>query len=306
MRHNARDNDLGRRRARRWWLVVSLACVAWAAHAHESEDAAKAPLTQVQHKAKLVAHVLEGSSTVKRIDAGNDPASHKLIGAARAAYAQATAALSAQDVETATQALDEAMRLVSEARSRLAAQADANPHASENFVAMLSSTRSLRDGIAKRLGAKRAASHPSLARVNGLIDEGWQLARSGRPDQGMARLRDAESQLSRMHAEMIGGNTLDYTEPVGTPAQRYAAAAARNRGFAELVPVAITELKTDAARTARLNAVLDTNRAERDAAEQEAAARRFDAATERLERATQALEHSLQSAGLTLTRALGE
>lgn len=260
---------------------------------------------QVVQKARFVDQMLTASRLVQRIEAGSDVRSRALLDEARATLARARDAMAASESAEANRELDEALRLMRVAREHLNLRPDPLPQTRDQFNAKFASISSLRSALAERVG-RGAASAEALLPIDLLIEDSRHDAADGNLPAALRHLDEAERQLSEMHVSAIGSDTVDYTPQTATPEQRYRAALARNQGFADLIPLAISELRTDHGRTAELNAALVDNRVAVDEAVTAAAHDQHATATVRLNRATEAIQRALEAAGLNLIKAARE
>lgn len=266
-------------------------------------DVAVAP--PVVHKARLVDQMLSDSALVKRIEAGSDVRSRALLDEARATLARARDAMAASDNAEANRELDEALRLMREARAHLNLRPEPVPQTRTQFETKLAGILSLRSALHERL-TPGSATTEALLPIDLLVADSRHDADDGDLPAALRHLDEAERLLSALHVSAIGSTTVDYTLEHATPEQRYRAALARNQGFADLIPLAISELHTDSQRTAELNATLADNRVAVDEAVQAAAQDQYPGATARLNRATQVIQRSLEAAGLNLIKAARE
>jgi len=259
----------------------------------------------VIHKARLVDQMLSDSALVRRIEAGSDVRSRSLLDEARATLARARDAMDASENADANRELDEALRLMREARSHLNLRPEPVPQTRSQLEAKLAGILSLRSALEARLAPDDAGT-AALLPIDLLITDSRHDAEAGDLAAALRHLDEAERLISALHVSTVGSTTVDYTLQTKTPEQRYRAALARNQGFADLIPLAISELRTDKRRTDQLNATLANNRAAVDEAVRAAAQDEYPGATARLNRATQLIQRSLEAAGLNLARAARE
>jgi len=281
---------------------LSLCLVLLAPEAFAELDSVPPPVAQ---KARLLEQMLSASQLVKRIEAGSDVRTRTLLDEARDALGRARDAMATNESAQANRELDEALRLMRVAREHLNLQSAPLPQTRAQFDAKFASITSLRSALQRRL-AHGDATPEALLPVDLLIEDSRHDAGDGDLPAALRHLDEAERLLSTLHVSAVGSDTVDYTEQNPTPEQRYRTALARNQGFADLIPLAISELRTDPRRTAELNVALADNRAAVDEAVQAAARGQYPTATARLQRATQAIQHRLDAAGLNLVKAVRE
>lgn len=258
-----------------------------------------------RQKEAMVGRLLMESPLARRILESDVAEAQRLLDEARTHHVEAKRALDAGQDEAANASLDAAMRAMHEARKLLPQSATALPDARTRYDAVLASTLSLREGFVARLSAQ-AQDVDSLSLVDGLIDESRSYAAAGRYAPAMESLGKAEKLLSTAHKALVGDQTLEYRKQFDSPEQVFLDAMARNSSFADLVPVAIAQLKPDAAMIERLNAAVLASREARKQASESARIGRYDAATLMIDDATRVIEERLAEAGLSLTRAARE
>ena len=208
-----------------------------AALAHDAADP-----NLVKQKLELVARLLADPAVRQRVAASDQPQAQGHLDEGRLHHAAAEDQLAKGDLAGARKAADEALRHLSLAR-RLAPDAPARVAAQRaRYEQMLASTERLIDAWRQRLAQSRDDASPTVA-ATGLLGTARSDADAGRYDDAQRALAQAESLVLEGMARALPGATLDYTARFTNPAEAFEHEQQRHRALAELVPLAIQNLK---------------------------------------------------------------
>lgn len=259
----------------------------------------------VEQKEALVRRLLTDSPAVVRIDASPDAEAKEYFRIARERHARAVSLLQGDELTRAEAELNEAMWLAGKARQRVP---DPMLRAIElrfQNRAMMRAIESLRasyEAHLARLRGDQARSDATLARIAARIDEAQGYASSEHVGEANAVLRSVERELMAALGAVLGSTTIDYRARFDSPAEEFAFEQARHGGYAELVPVARTQLRPGREADAAMERHGGAAAAAAERAARHAAQRDWAAALDAIRQATAQLQAALAAAGLALPR----
>jgi hypothetical protein len=175
---------------------------------------------QVEQKIRLVARLISDSPAAQRIIASGNAEAVGHLDEGRVHQALAEELLARGDLAGARRNADDALRHVALAR-RLAPDAPARQDA----------------------GTFSGPDSEDLTAAMGLLGTSRQQAQEGRFDAANQTLVQAEGHVLAGMNRSLHATTIDYTVRASNPAEEFAQELARHRGFAELLPLAIRDLK---------------------------------------------------------------
>lgn len=259
----------------------------------------------VRQKERLVRSLLDDSAAAARIRASGDEAARRSLDAAQGALAGAQQALRGNDWAVAQARLDEAVKAVAQARRLVPDDTLRRAEGSGRFQRLLDATTSLRAAYAYHAGRLRGlpagaaiTDDELLARLGRALDEASAQAAAGRPAEATRTLEQAHAALLGGLNRILGAKTLDYALRFATPAEEFAYEGERNRSLAELVPIAVAELRPSEGAARLVARYAERSSELRERAWQEAGNRNLAAALETLRESTAYLQRALLSAGL--------
>jgi hypothetical protein len=286
-------------------LLVAECCTCRAA-AVQNEPGAQKPSVKVtrqlvEQKESLVKRILQDSPAVRRIEASGNAEARKQLASAQENYRQALLAIQHGEYSTADAQLNEATRLIGDARQLVPDAKMRSIEEQERFSHMLKSVESLRVSYQKYL---RRAKSPSLqgeaqlTKAAGLVDKARGLAESRQLGQATRLLSDAEHTLMVGMSQVLGSKTIEYALRFDNPVEEYEHELERNKSYADLIPIALAEFKPGSEAIREVQLFLDNNRQLREQAERHAAKKDHRTAVMALLGGTAYLQSALAAAGL--------
>jgi hypothetical protein len=215
-------------------LVAALGVPAAAAAADEAR-------VQVEQRIRLAARTLADSPAVQRIVASGHAAARSHLDEGRLHQSHAEEALARGDLVAARKSADDALMHLAMAR-RLVPDVPAHQAAQRvRHEQLLAALERLIEAWRVRTGT--ASADTELLDATGLVGNARMLGQEGRYDESLRLLAAAEQRvlagLGRLHAS----RELDYTVRSDTPLDEFRQELARHAELAELVPLALRELK---------------------------------------------------------------
>ncbi|MGE5652392.1 MAG: hypothetical protein ACM34A_19535, partial [Bacillota bacterium] len=116
-------------------------------------------------------------------------------------------------------------------------------------------------------------------------------------------LDDAYKIVASMLNKILASETIVYDAKFATPADEFQHELARNRGYEELVPIALAQLHTPPETAALSERYVQQSRQLRDVARQQAAGNDYSNALKTILDATGHLQRALRVAGLVVPQA---
>lgn len=213
--------------------------------------AALAPSAAVlRQKEQLVSSLLADSSAAERIRVSGGEAARRSFEAAAAALTVAREHLRNSNWGAADSRLNEAMQAIASARRQAPDDALRRAEGHRRYQRLLETIDSLRGAYERHLGRLRGgggaaagADDEGLARLSSARERAAARFAAGEVEASLRVLEDAQAELLRGLNRLLGAQTLDYALRFASPAEEFAYENARNRSLAELVPIALAELK---------------------------------------------------------------
>lgn len=264
------------------------------------DDAARA---QLEQKIRLTEKLIADSPAAQRIGASGNTQALAHLDEGRLHHAIARDLLARGDLAGARRAVDEALRHLGHAR-RLVPDASARQAAlRERHEALLASTQRLVDAWQRRVGSDADAT--DLTGALGLVANARQLAGEGRVDEANGLLAKAERHVLDGMMRTLRTRTIDYSTSFTTPAEEFQHELARQQSFADLVPLALRELRPGAEAVALVERYARSGEALRLQALQRFNAGELPLALAHIRESTQVLQRALLAAGLVAPPATG-
>ena len=221
-------------------LALLLGAVALHDPVRAQDDAARAQLDQ---KIRLTARLIADSPSAQRIVSSGNTQAVAHLDEGRLHHALAQELFGKGDLAGARREVDDALRHLGHAR-RLVPDAPARQAAArQRHDALLASTERLIEAWRQRAGERSNADATDLTAAIGLVGNARQLAGDGRIDEANELLARAERYVLDGMTRMLHTTTLDYTARFSTPAEEFQYELAREQGYADLLPLALRDLK---------------------------------------------------------------
>ncbi|CAD5372309.1 Cellulose synthase operon protein C [Rubrivivax sp. A210] len=248
---------------------------------------------QIEQRMQLTARLLADSLTAQRIVASGNVEAVGHLDEGRLRFSMAEEALQRGDLAVARQQVDDALKHLGLAR-RMAPDAPARQAAlRQRHQEMLANVERLIDSWRSRAGAADGKGS-DLAEALGLVGSARSMADSSRFEESVRALEAAQGYVLAGLARQLGTREIDYTVRASSPAEEFQLELKRHQSLAELVPVAVADLRPKGEALAAVERHAESGRVLRMQAE--ASFKGGDTA--------QALAH-LRNASLFYQRALG-
>lgn len=285
--------------------VTSGTCVA--AYAAQGEAKVPSPAVSasrqlVEQKAAFLKRVFSDSPAIRRIEAGNNAEARKFLASAQENFRNAVLSIKNNDIAGADKQLNEATWLIGKARQLVPDPLARNVEHRVRYAQMLDSIESLRISYQRHLQRARPqppeAADALLVKVAQLVDRAKGHAESEQVVQANKSLAEAERTLMTGLGRVLGSKTIEYAQRFETPAEEYAYELERNRGYADLIPIALDGFKPRGEAVREARQFVDANRGLREQAQRHAAAEDYHSALTALRSGTAQLQSALAAAGL--------
>ncbi|HSO06811.1 MAG TPA: hypothetical protein VLW45_06205 [Pelomicrobium sp.] len=275
--------------------AVALAlAVAQPADAHEP-----ATRQQVDQKLTFLAKLINESEAGGAIVHANNVQAQELFLQAVRSHQRAKVLVEEGKIGEADKTLNGAILAMAKARSMLPYRSAASLD-DERYRDLLPSTETLLDSYARHAQPVGSDAYKQAERTRALVEKAKQLKAEGKTRPALERLAEAQSLMLAGMNQLLGSATLNYTPTFTTPGDEFAFELERYRSLAQLVPVAVRELKPTS--DAQTLIVRYTRRSEGMRAEAEGLAARSDysAALNLIRDATMDLQRALTAAGVVV------
>lgn len=288
-------------------LLAALALPVLPCAAADDSAAARSAIDQ---RLRLTASLVADGSTAQRIIASGNPRAIAHLDEGRVHHALAQDLLAKGDLAGARRAADEALRNLSQAR-RLVPDTPAQLGLTRTrYEQMMASLERLVESWRQRLVAAKAAASPDggdndLVAATGLMQTARGLGAEGRFDDAVRMLGTAETHVLAGMNRLMHASTLDYTARASTPAEEYQLELARHRSLADLVPLAVSDLKPRPEALILVDRYTEASSALRTQAEERLRAGDTQQALAHLRNALLYVQRALTAAGLVVPQAAG-
>ena len=197
---------------------------------------------QIEQRIRLAARLIADAPAAQRIKASGNAQAVAHFAEGRVQQARAEDLLATGNLPAARRAVDEALRqlgvarrLVPDAPARLAAERQRHTHKLAQLDRLLEAWRVR--------GGPGAAADADLLAATGLIASARQLGQDGRHDDAGPVLDRAEHHVLAGMKRLLNSRTLDYTVRPANAAEEFQLELARHQGLADLVPLALNEMR---------------------------------------------------------------
>jgi hypothetical protein len=278
-------------------LALALVAAPGAARADDSR-------AQVEQRVRLAARLINDLPTAQRIAGSGHAQAQSHFDEGRLHQALAEDALQHGDLGAARRAVDEALRHVGLAR-RLVPDAPARQAAArQRAEQMLANLERLTEGWPGRHD-RDGVMDGDLYAALGLMATARYFTEAGRFDEAVFTLGTAERHVLAGMRHALQAREINYTQRASTPEQELQLELQRHQGLAELVPLAVNELKPRAEATALIERYGESSRTLRAQAQQLAQAGDVAGALVHVRNAILFVQRALQAAGLSMPQAVG-
>lgn len=293
------------RRTRRCAAAAWAATLALIAAGSQASDDARRALEQ---RIALIAQLLGDTPAMQRIVASGHTRALSWLDEGRLLHAMSQEAVQRGDLAAARRAADDALRAISQAR-RLVPDAPARQAAArQRHDSLLAHLERVIEAWRRRAPPGDADDGDRYAAL-GLIDTARSLAAAGRYEESVQVLGSAESHvLAGMNRllRQAGLHEIDYTQRPATEAERWQFELQRHDELADLVPLAVDEMRPRAEAQALIVRYLQAASTLRAQAEQQRREGSLAQAQLHLRNATLYLDRALAAAGVLTPAPIGE
>ena len=219
--------------------------------------------SQLEQRLRLVERLIDDAPGTQRIAASGDAAALSHLDEGRLHRARAREALAHGNLDTARRAVDEALHHLGLARRRAPDTQARHAAARLRHEQVLAHLDRLVESWQRRLPAADAdaAAGDGLLDAIGRIDRARVLGREGRFDEAQQILALAETQVLAGLTRLLGARELDYTPRASTPAEELQMELLRHDELAELLPLALRELRPRGDALAQVERYRDASQA---------------------------------------------
>ena len=248
---------------------------------------------QVTQKLALASRLMSDPAAAERITGSGNPQAVAHLDEGRVHHALAEDLLQRGDLAGARRAADDALRHLAMARHMAPDAGSRKAAAQQRQEQLLGSVERLIEAWRERSSSQALGDGSDMASALGLVEVARRLARDGRYEESTQTLSQAERHVLNGMNRTLHAATLDYTLRASNPAEEFQHELARQRGYADLLPLAVRDLKPRAEALALIDRYAETSSTLQAQALQQ----------QRTGNITQALVH-IRNAALYLQRAL--
>jgi tetratricopeptide (TPR) repeat protein len=237
------NTQFGARQGRAMVVMVIAISLLFNDGAVAQKPPAESTRVQLEQKIRLTSTLLSDSPTALRITRSGNQQAVTHLDEGRVHHALAEDLLARSDLDGARRAVDNALHHLGMAR-RLVPDASARQAAAlQRHTQYLDSIERLIEAWRNRVGAQSPNDTTDITAAIGLVGTARQLAQNGRYEEANQTLARAEGVVLTGLNRALQAGTLDYTLRPSSPQEEFQHELARYRGFSELVPLAMHELK---------------------------------------------------------------
>lgn len=260
--------------------------------------------TQLEQRLRLTAALISDGPTAQRIQASGNSRANSHLDEGRVHHALARDLLAKGDLAGARNAADEALKHLGQAR-RLVPDAPARQAAArQRYEQMISSLDRLVEAWRQRVGPTDAEDGDLSAAVD-LMSTARGFAKEQRHEDAVFTLSTAEGHVLVGMNRLMGASTLDYTARAASPAEEYQLEMARLRSLADLVPLAVNDLKPKPEAVALIDRYTEASATLRGQAQQRFQAGDLPQALVHVRNALLFVQRALTTAGLVTPASTG-
>ena len=278
-------------------LMVSLA------HAQAPEgDKADPRRTTIEQKLRLTGHLLT-SPKMKQALASENAEARAQADKAQSLVNQAREALTGNDLDQASAALDQALKSVSAASSLAGKGAGLDLAAYRaRYAELLEQVKTYRSALVetRKDGKAAEAAGNAIGKLDSLAAEAKSLAEANKYVEANKALGDAYLHAANVLTSLRAGQTVTLSLKFDTPADEYAYEEKVNLSHEMLVDMLSADGKLNPSTRPAIDKALDDNRKMKVEADKESKAGNHASAIKLLEQSTLRLKRTLQSFGVPI------
>lgn len=253
---------------------------------------------QVEQRIRLAAQLFADTPTAQRITGSGNTQAIGHLDEGRLHHTLAEEALRRGDLATARREIDDALRHVGAARRLVPDNTARQAAARQRYERLTATLERLVDTWRAHAGSD--VQDGDLVAALGLMGGARYLSEAGRHLEAVQTLETAERHVLSGMNRALQQREIDYTQRASTPAQEFQLELQRHQGMAELLPVAVAELKPRADAVELIERYAESSRALRAQAQQQFQAGDVAGALAQVRSAMLYLQRALQAAGLTM------
>ena len=278
------------------WLVIGFGLTLTLGSAMSDEAR-----TQVEQRIRLAATLFADSPAAQRITGSGNTNAIGRLDEGRLHHSMAEEALRRGDLAAARREIDEALGHVGAALRLVPDSAARQAAARKRHEQMMVTLERLVESWRAHAGA--AATHDGdLFAALSLMNTARYFGQGGRHAEALSTLELAERHVLTGMNRSLQKREIDYTQRAGTPEQEFQIELQRHQGMADLLPVAVSELKPRPNAIQNIERYSATSRGLRAQAEQRFQSGDAAAALALLRDAMLNLQRAMQAAGLAVTQ----
>lgn len=287
-------NPSGRGSAAACGLAAALVVIA-PAHAADEDAAAR---QQLEQRIRLTASLISDSPTAQRIGSSGNADAVGHLDEGRLHHAMAVDLLAKGDHAGARKAVDEALRHLGTARRLVPDSSARQGLARQRHEQLLGSVERLIESWRQRSAGQAGNDGSDMTSALGLVAVARRQAQDGRFDEANQALGQAERLVLAGMNRSLHAVTLDYTVRPATVVEAFQHELARHQGFAELLPLAVRDLRPGAEALALIDRYSETSATLQAQAVLRSQAGKPEEALTLIRNATLYIQRALLAAGL--------
>lgn len=253
---------------------------------------------QLEQKIRLTASLMADSPTAQRIGSSGNAEALGHLNEGRLHHALAVDLLAKGDQAGARRAVDDALkhlgmarRMVPDAQARQTLMRQRNEQLLGSVERLLESWRARSAGQPGEDGAE-------MASAMGLVGNARGQAQAGRWEEANQLLAQAERVVLNGMNRSLHATTLDYTVRPTSAAEAFQLELARHKGFVDLLPLAVRDLKPNAEAVSLIDRYTETSNTLQAQAVLQSQAGKPEEALPLIRNATLYIQRALLAAGL--------
>jgi len=294
-------NGLGRADGPACALAVAL-MLGLPAQAADDDAAAR---QQLEQKIRLTASLISDSPSAQRIGTSGNTDAVGHLDEGRLHHAMAVELLAKGDQTGARKAVDDALKHLGMAR-RLVPDAPARQAlARQRHEQLLGSVERLMESWRVRTTGQADGDGTDMTTALGLVGAARRQAQEGRFDEANQTLTQAERHVLTGMNRSLHATTLDYTVRPASVAEAFQHELARHKGFSELLPLAVRDLRPNAEAAALIERYNETSNTLQSQAVSQYQGGQADEALTLIRNATLYVQRALLAAGLVAPQPTG-
>lgn len=260
----------------------------------------------LSNKLRLTQQQLTQSPSVRRIRQSDNAMANAALSQAQELYEQAAREASAGQIETGSQRVDEALRLIVTA-ARMAPDtslmAEQERQHNTELREAIRTFYLLHKNFSNRLAVISAPAPEvdnDIARLQTMTSQADALIRSGQQHEANVLLKSAHLIVVSTLNKMLASQTIVYDLKFDSPADEFQHELAKNIGLDELVPLALQQVKVPREAANLADRYMQSGRALRTTAQQQVQSGDYPSALKSIQEASVLLQHALRIAGVAI------